>query len=51
MKGNCHAQLKSEDLKSENECVAFEILLNLAFQNSNGLQIGQPLSKKYYAPL
>ena len=51
MKGNCDIQLKSENLKSENECVTFEIFLNLAFQNSNGHQMGQPPPKKYYPPL
>ena len=29
MKGNCHIQLRSENLKSENECVVFEIFLSL----------------------
>lgn len=51
MKGNCHIQLRSENLKSEIECVAFEIFLNLAFQKSDGHPMGEPPPKKYYPPL
>ena len=34
MKGNCHIQLRPENFKNENGCVAFEIFLNLAFQKA-----------------
>ena len=33
-------QLKSENVKSENKCATGEKLLNFAFQNGNGWQMG-----------
>lgn len=51
MKGSCLIQLKFENMESENEWAAGENILNIAFQNCNGLGMGQCPPKKYLLPI